>query len=607
MARTDPPAPLSYADSSVNRRTTLDRWLPLALVLVTLLAYFPVLNAEFVRRDDPMTITENPAMLTASATQIVRFWTNIERPNGNIYIPLTETCWYLLARLAKLDHPGPDGVPLSALPFHLTNLLLHALNGWIVYRTVRRMDLGPWPAAAGGALYLLHPLQVEVVAWVSGLKDVLGATFTLTAIYSYLRFVQARNTMEARAARWYLVATICFILAMFAKPASVVAPLLALIVGIGWMLVARPGSTRKHLLASTVVPVGFWLLLAIPIVLEGHHAQPGSMTPDVAIGWRPFVAADALCFYLWKLLAPVSLGLDYSRTPASIIADRSIYWTWIIPAAVLAAAIAAARRRPLLLVGLLIVFAAPLPVLGFVKFDFQYFSTVSDRYVYVGMLGVGLAAAAIIQMWQAVSITRLCAIGVLVGAGMLTYVQADYWHDDLILWNHAYHVNPRSFAAVWHLGRTFADLSAAERRAGNRQAARDDDDRAISFFEKALPIDPNPRESHRALGELYFEQGEYSKATEHYQAARAGFPYDADLHSNLAMALVSLHRYSEAKAAMEKAIQLKPYNASYEAKLGNILGEQGDRAGAAEHFRRALAIDPKFAPANEGLQKVTGP
>ncbi len=607
MTKSDTPAPFLYADSSTDQRDPLDRWLPLALILVTLIVYFPSFSAEFVRRDDPMTITENAAMLNGSWAQVPRFWTNVQDPTGDIYIPLTQTCWYLLARAAKLDHPGPDGVPLNALPFHLTNLLLHALNGWLVYQIVRRLGIGPWPAAAGAALYLLHPLQVEVVAWVSGLKDVLGGTLTLAAIYCYLRFVQGRLTLPGRAWHWYLIATLSFVLAMFAKPASVVAPVLALIVGGSWLLIARPAAIRRQGMTLVLLPLCFWLLLAVPIVIEGHHAQPGSFTPDVAIVWRPFVAADALCFYLWKLVVPVSLGLDYSRTPAHIIKDGLIYWTWIVPAAVLLAAIVMRKRQPLLLVGLLVFFLAPLPVLGFVKFDFQYFSTVSDRYVYVGMLGIALAAGVAVQMGQSISVTRLCAIGVLLGAGVLTFVQAGYWQEDLLLWNHAYNVNPGSFAALWHLGRSFADRSAAERSAGDRHSARDDDDRAIFFFEKALTIDPNPRESHHALAELYFEQADFAKAVEHYQAARPGFPGDADLRSNLAIALARLQRYAEAKAAIEEAIRIKPNSASYEANLGSILGEQGDRAGAAEHFRRALAIDPKFTQASEGLKKVAVP
>jgi tetratricopeptide (TPR) repeat protein len=223
------------------------------------------------------------------------------------------------------------------------------------------------------------------------------------------------------------------------------------------------------------------------------------------------------------------------------------------------------------------------------------------------MLGAALAAAVIVQMWQSISITRLCAVGVLVGTSALTFVQAGYWQEDLLLWNHSYNVNPHSFAALWQLGRTLAGRAAAARVAGDSAAARDENDRAIFFLEKGLVLDPHSWESHRALGELYFVQGDYAKAVEHYQAARPYFPSDADLHSNLGIALAHLHQYAAAMTAMAEAIRLKPNNAGYEANLGNMLGEQGDRAGAAEHFRRALAIDPKFAPARDGLQKVTGP
>ena len=319
--------PASVISSQSTSLWKPDLWLPLALAAITLLAFSPLFDAEFVR-DDPMTITENPAMF-GPPSEIGHFWTNLKSPTGDIYIPLTQTVWYLLARVARLAQPAPDGVRLHPFPFHLANLLLHILDGWIVFRILRKLRIASWAAASGAALYLLHPLQVEVTAWVSGLKDVLGGTCTLAALLAFLCFVEALDARSARSWRWYLLGTLSFIAAMLAKPASVVTPLLAFILGLAWLWLScrhrtsdtdppQISSNLRDVFRPMIIPLLIWFAVAIPVVVEGHHAQPADMTPSVALWMRPLVAADALCFYFSKLVAPVSLALDYSRTPAAI-------------------------------------------------------------------------------------------------------------------------------------------------------------------------------------------------------------------------------------------------------------------------------------------------
>jgi hypothetical protein len=437
---------------------------------------------------------------------------------------------------------------------------------------------------------------------------VLGGTFSLATIHAFLRFVQAERAAVSRRWAWYFAGTCSFIAAMVAKPASVVAPLVAFIVAMGWLALSRRYPSRQRNLQNRLqsfgddarpmlVPLLFWLVLTAPIIAIGWYTQPTHSVPDVALWMRPLVAADAICFYVWKLAAPVSLGLDYARTPGAIVRSGAIYWTWIIPAAIVLLACRFRKRQPLPWTGLLVFMAAPLPVLGLVKFGFQYFSTVSDHYLYVAMLGVAVAWAAAMNTWGAHGAARLSGAAVVLVLGALTFLQSAYWHDDFALWYHAYSVNPDSFPAEWHVGKIFADRAAAESLAGYPERARDDNARAVQFFERALPSDPDPAQSHRVLADLYYRQQEYARAAEHYEAALSQFPQDADMRSNLGMALAHVRRFDEARAALEDAIRLKPASADFEAKLGNILGQQGNRAGAAEHFRRALAIDPHFEPA----------
>src|SRR5205823_5722669 len=148
-----------------------------------------------------------------------------------------------------------------------------------------------------------------------------------------------------------------------------------------------PRHSPSSILVKILLSLLPWFAMTIPIALEGRRVQPATIVPDIALWARPLVAADALCFYLWKLIAPASLAADYARTPASIIQSGAIYWTWIAPATVFGLAIWYRKRWPALLLAVVFFFAAPLPVLGLVKFVYQFFSTVSDHYVYVAMLG----------------------------------------------------------------------------------------------------------------------------------------------------------------------------------------------------------------------------
>lgn len=574
---------------SRNKNRRADIRIGLILLLATLAVFSSVFSADFTQRDDPLTITKNPAM-GGPFSEIAHFWTNLRAPTGDIYIPLTETIWYLLARLGRLPHPTSDGVPFSSLPFHVANVLLHAAGGLLAYLILRRLRINPWPAAAGALVYLLHPLQVEVVAWVSGLKDVLGGVLSLGALYSFLRFLQD----DRRRLRWYLIGSVAFVMAMLAKPASVIVPVLALILGMGWLIVAtgdgqitsgRPGFSAN--LRRIWAPLLIWVLLAVPIVVEGRRVQPASIVPDVALWMRPLVAMDALAFYLGKLIVPLNLGVDYGRTPAVAANSGAVYWTWIFPAAALLTLWFYRKKRPLIFTGLLLFIAAPLPVLGLIKFEYQYFSTVSDRYVYLGMIGAALVLAAILNRAPHRMIVMGATIMVGVVLGVLSFIQCGYWRNDRTLWMHNEEVNPNSFATELHLARTFANEA--------------DNEKAIQRYERAVQLNPQDA-PHREFAELLMKQGRTMAAAEEYQAAIPKDPNDADLRNTLGVALVHLRKFPQAQAAFEDALRLNPRLVQAEVNLGNVLGTQGQDAAAAEHFHRALALDPNSADARRGLE-----
>ena len=225
MSRLRPPhAPDQESNEPASTRHSPGEslWIPLTLLIITLLAFAPVFDAEFTLRDDADNVAKNPQML-AGPRQIISFWTDTRHPNAELYVPLTQTVWYALGRLAALPNPTADGFYFSPIPFHLINILLHALNGWLVYLVLRRLPLSFWPAATGTLVFLLHPVQVEAVAWVSGLRDVLSATLILGSLYAWITFIDTGLAANAQRLQWrrYALALAAFVLAhVFAKPAS---------------------------------------------------------------------------------------------------------------------------------------------------------------------------------------------------------------------------------------------------------------------------------------------------------------------------------------------------------------------------------------------------
>ena len=178
---------------------------------------------------------------------------------------------------------------------------------------------------------------------------------------------------------------------LFRSPSAVVVPLIAGV--IDWLVNGRPAR-------RVVVGVGPWLALAIPIIVVGRLVQPAHWIDAPAVYLRPIVAADALAFYVRQIIAPVHLAIDYGRSPEWLLASWQRWVTWIVPAAVLGIALLLRKRFRLLLAAAGVFVAGVLPMLGLVPFDFQSYSTVSDHYLYVAMLGPALLAAGLIDRWN---------------------------------------------------------------------------------------------------------------------------------------------------------------------------------------------------------------
>jgi Flp pilus assembly protein TadD len=565
-------------DSSRPLRGVSAAWVfGVLLILATVAVFGPVIHYEFVAWDDDIHVYANPRLLPATWEHVLAFW---QAPYEHLYIPWTYTVWATVAWLTQTLLPGP----LRAGPFHGLNLLLHLGSVLVVYRLVllllhqagntTRQAAG---AAIGALLFGLHPLQVEAMAWVSGLKDVLGGSAALVAVWQYLEFTRVSGDKR----RWlhYGLATAAFGFAILAKPAAVVAPGIA-----GLLAVWGLGQPWRQTLRA----LGGWLVVAIAWGVWTKQQQPDVVMAFLAPLWtRPAIAADALGFYLGKLLWPMSLGPDYGRTPQVVLGQG---WGWIPPLGLLGLGLFVWQRRQqwrVLVLAAALFVVGLLPVLGLVPFVFQAHSTVADRYVYLALLGPALGLGWGVHRLGHRGLVWVGGVLILGVLGGRSAAQVQVWQDTVTLFTHAIEVNPRSALAHNNLG-----LALAQQ--GNLNAA-------IPHYLQALRLRPDYAYTHNNLGLALTRQGRLDEAIVHYTEALRLQPDYVEAYNNLGLALVRQGQPDKAVVHLTRALSFSPDQAGTHNSLGIALAAQGNYAAAIDRFARAIQLQPAYAKAYYNL------
>lgn len=378
---------------------------PILLIVLTLLCFWRLFGAEFTLLDDRYTVQRNPRLNPPSLEHVLSYWPPIKDGKVNhefgLYMPVTYTFWSGIAAIAQThssDPLHPNAMELNPYLFHAANVLLHMLSGLVVYAILRDLIKSDWAAFFGAAVFLFHPVQVESVGWISGAKDLLAGLFSLIAIWRYMRFVTSGYRRE------YAMATVAFVAALLAKPSAVAVPLVLFaleILPLAGSRIEKGEATgalsRKRLGLAALAP---WLAVSAIFAIIAALAQPAPEVQSAPIWTRLFIVGDSLAFYMWKLIWPTHLGFDYGRRPAAIMQQPGFYLAWLVPAAMAIVLWKLRARWPIVCAGALIFVLALLPNLGFVKFLFQQYSTVANHYLYVGMFGVSLIVASVLQRAQ---------------------------------------------------------------------------------------------------------------------------------------------------------------------------------------------------------------
>ena len=592
----------------------IDRYVWLLPVLSALAAFWPVLSGDFTSWDDPSNVAKNPLLNPPTFWGLGHFWA---QPFMAIYIPLTYTAWSLIALIARTDSPDPQGIWLNPYIFHAANLAVHVAACVVVYLLLRRLIGRTWAACAGAVLFAVHPVQVEPVAWVAGMKDVLCGALSMIALWQYVLFAQIEEEPAQRPRRHrrfhYVAAIIAFGLALLSKPSAVTLPLAALI--LDRLLLKRPWRT----VLICLLP---WFALSVPIAVVAKIAQPVTFVYDAGKLWmRPLFAGDALAFYAYKLLCPIWLAVQYHHSPQIEIAQGRVYFMWVVPVAIGLVAWFFRRRALWFAAGAALLVVATLPVLGLVPFQFERYSLVADHYLYVAMLGPALILAFALRSFNYGRPMTIIVIVILLLLAVRANLQTWNWRSTEALFRHELAINPQSAVAYTSLAANEILLNqpvqaeADARRAieiqpdeatayGNLGVALTMQGRkteAIAACRRFCELDPLNAGAFANLAGLLASQGQVDEAMKCVHRAIELDNLNPEAHRNLAVLLAGKNQYPEAVREAGIAVMIDPADVKGQINLAVLLDTVGHRQQALEHYAAALRLDPNSQLAKRGL------
>jgi len=559
--------------------------------------------------------TDLPVSITTGAS-IMDSW-RIQR--GEAYQPVTATIWTLVQAAA----PGEQKDPAV---LHWLSFGLHGANSIIVMLILTLALQSSGAAFVGALLFALHPLQVEPVAYIAATPFVLGAFFALLALWQYLTYGEQRaNDSRVRARRPLQIATLSFILGLLTTPAVAITPLIALL-----LVNILPKRSSLSLSRVPLWPLFFWAILAIAPVIWAIRVDPTQTLADQTPFWyRPFVAGDALMFYIIKLLAPVMLGPDYGRSPAFVMSHWWGYLTWLLPFMILLfIGYSRGQLQRIFLAAFGIFVVALLPYLGFILFSQQATSTVANTFSYFAMLGPALGIAGAVALGRRAWLPAIFAIAI-AAFGYLTFRNVLHWQNDKALWEHAIVINPNSPVVHATLGDTYRREGQWEKAKfhyeqvltvnqinpdihfylGEMEQRHGSAVKAATFFEKTLALNPNFTEAHNRLGLAYYDQGNFDKALLHLQKATEISPKNSTNLRYLGMLHARRQQYAEAIPFLQKALAFadkrQPSEQAHShALLGLALSRTGKPEAAQSHLEAAVKLNPSDATAHRTLGDI---
>ncbi len=561
-----------------------------ALILSTLLVFRQVRNFGFTNYDDDQYVSKNLHVLNG-LTQDGIIWAFTTPHVGN-WLPLT---WLSFMLDCQLFGPNPGWM-------HLVNLLLHIANTLLLFAVLRKMTGALWPSAFVAALFALHPLHVESVAWITERKDVLSTLFLMLTLAAYVSYVRHRSLVR------YLLTVLLFILGLLAKPMLVTLPFLLLLLDY-WPLKRfsifnfqlpiekNPKSKIQNLkfaqsfLHLIIEKIPFLVLSAVSSVITFFVQQSSGAVADINILLLHSRVANAFlsyATYIGKMFWPQNLAVFYPFD-ARTIGPWQVMLCALLLIVVSVLAIRFGRRQKYLFVGWLWFVITLIPVIGLVQSGAQ---SLADRYTYIPYIGLFIMIAwglpELLSKWPYRKFALgIAAVLVLTAMGIGTYRQVGYWKNSFTLFTHTIEVTQNNYLAHYNRGDTYVEL-------GRWQDA-------IEAYKQAIRIKPDYAEAHNNRGVIYDKLGRYQEAIEDFSQAIRIKPDHAEAHYNLGVTYYNLGRYQDAIESYKQAIRIKPDHAKAHCNLGVAYGSLGRYQDAVEAFKQAIRIKPDYADAHYNL------
>ena len=546
----------------------------LFLVVISWTVYGQILGHDFINYDDEQYVTENAHVLNGLNWADLK-WAFTTGHTGYSH-PIT---WLSIQLDAQLYGTWAGG-------HHLTSLIIHCINAVLVFLLFWRMTGEVWPSAFVAAIFAVHPLHVESVAWVAERKDVLSGLFFLLTLHSYVSYVARPNAGR------YLMAVGLFILGILSKPMLVTVPCVLLLLDY-WPLRRVSFTGGKQAVGRLVlekVPfalvAGLWSILTI----AAQSSSGATAQVHLALGHRLANAVVSYGMYIWNTVWPQNLTLFYPYPKT--IAMGAVMLSGVALVLISVLCIAKRRSSPYLIVGWLWYLGMLVPVVGFIQVGEQ---ARADRYTYLPQIGLSLLAVwGVIELFGKADRGRqvLATVGILLITGLtaLACLQTSYWKNSETIWNHSLALTSNNHIAENNLGN---DLMKKGRL-----------DEAIVHFRKALEIYANYPEAHNNMGYALANKGNWSEAIPAYRAAMRARPNYPKAHNNLAISLAEVGKREEALAEFREALRIDPEYQEAHVNMAVLLLQLGRRDEAVTHLREALRLKPGDAEVKAQLRQL---
>lgn len=613
-----------------------------AIVIACVLVYGRLAGYDFVEYDDQVHIFENPYFTPLRWSGVLALW---RHPYQQLYIPVSYTMFAFLCLLSRSAHPErfteTDAV-FNPHYFHAANIILHILNTLFVFYLIRRIVKNDAGALAGALLFGLHPLQVESVGWISELRGQLSALLGFMSMTGYVVAwdrVDAGGDQMSRRRQWqalaiFAAAFFLFVLALLAKPTAVVYPVVtplvdSLIHRRPWLLYVREFAP--------------WAIVSAIFTIAARNDQFIMGSANSAPYLRPFIAGDALMFYLKKLLVPASLAIDYGLTPRAILSNISSFELALAPIVLMGVVVWLRKRWPWLLISTLISLACLAPNIGLTPFSFQYYSTVADRYAYLALTGPAIALAYAVARIRSPWLLTAPAV-LLIACGVISAGRCQDWQNTISIMRAELAVNPGSAIALVDVGNYYQDhgdhqmalreyalsrkyrpdlwrgyynaatslmalgrvreamsmylmtfnynggFAPAHTDMGNALVEAGRPEAALTEFEKSLKIDKTADGAHLGEGMVYLALRQYSKAAAEFDRQIATDNTGAPAYIGKGLALIRMGQKQSGQSLLDQGQNLEDSDEEWHADLGKVEMLAGDYADARRDLEQSLSL-----------------